>query len=90
MGAGEFNFIALPVTAVLALVGAPLAFRRAAFPWGKVVFGSLTVLFAALGVVGIVISVQHKTGLSDWPLAWLALPALAVALYRIARFKAGA
>ena len=88
MGAGEINFLALPAAAALALIGAPLVFRRAGFAWGKVAFGSLTVLFAALGVVGIVISVQYKTGLSDLPLAWLAVPALGYALSRIARFKA--
>ena len=88
VSAGEINFVALPLVALLALVGAPLAFRRAGFLWAKVVFGSLTVMFAALGSAGIIISVQNKTGLSALPLAWLVLPALIFALYRISRIKA--
>lgn len=63
-------------------------FAAPVFLWGKVVFGSLTVVFAALGSAGIIISVQHKTGLSALPLAWLVLPALIFALYRISRIKA--
>lgn len=87
MGAGEINFLALPAVAVLALAGSPVAFRRAGFLWAKVVFGTLTVLFAALAVTGIIISIQHKTGLSDLPLAWLAVPGLAVVLVRVAGLR---
>lgn len=85
MNAADINFLALPAVAALALVGTPLALRRAGFLWAKVVFGSLTALFAALAVCGIVLSVQQKTGLSDLPVAWLVVPALGFALYKVAR-----
>lgn len=88
MGLGEINFLALPVVVGLALFGAPLAFRRAGFQWAKIALGTVTVLFAALGVVGVIISIQHKTGLDEIPLAWLVVPALGFALYRISRIKA--
>jgi len=87
MNAGEINFLALPVVAVLTLVAAPVALRRAGFLWAKVVFGSLTALFSALAVCGIVLAVQQKTGLSDLPIAWLVVPALGFALYRVSRLK---
>ena len=87
MNAGEINFLALPVCALLALVGAPTALRRAGFPWAKTVFGALAILFATLGVVGVIISVQHRTGLSEIPLAWLGVPALGYALYRVSLVK---
>ncbi|MGE4278161.1 MAG: hypothetical protein AB7G62_01150 [Magnetospirillum sp.] len=87
MNAAEINFMALPVVVVLALVGGPLALRRAGFLWAKVVFGSLTFLFAALAICGIVLSVQQKVGLSDLPIAWLVVPVLGVALYRVSCLK---
>ncbi|MBI2241753.1 MAG: hypothetical protein HYU59_13250 [Magnetospirillum gryphiswaldense] len=88
MNAAEINFLAFPVVAVLALAGAPFALRKAGFLWAKVVFGTLTALFAGLAVCGVVLSVQHKTGLSDLPIAWLVVPALGFALYRVSRLKA--
>ncbi|MBR9971153.1 hypothetical protein [Magnetospirillum sulfuroxidans] len=90
MGLGEFNFLALPVVVLLSLFGAPLAFRRAGFQWAKIVFGTVAVLFSALGMVGVIVSIQNKAGLGEIPLAWLVVPALGFALYRLSQIKAPA
>jgi len=66
-----FNFASLGVTLVLALVGAPILFKRAGYPNGKTVFGTLTVLVALLGVWGVISAIQRKTGLEALPLGWL-------------------
>lgn len=88
MGLGEFNFLALPVAVVLAVLGAPLAFHRAGFAWAKTIFGTLTVLFATLGTGAVILALQQRTGSSEWLLAWTVLPALGYALYRISGSKA--
>lgn len=73
----EFNFISLPVAALLGLVGAPLLLFRAGYPAGKTVFGTLTALVALLGAWGIISAVQNRLGLHALPLGWL-VPAVAV------------
>lgn len=88
MGGEEINFLAVPAAILLALAGAPPALRRAGFGWAKVVFGTLTVTVAALGVAGVVTAIQHKTGLSALPLAWLVPSALAGVLYRLSSLPA--
>lgn len=83
MGFEEINFLALPAALLLALIGAPLAFRRAAYPVGKTVFGTLAAATAGVAVAGIVTAVQRKTGTESLPLAWLAPAALGVLLWRL-------
>jgi lipopolysaccharide export LptBFGC system permease protein LptF len=74
----EFNVLSLAVTVLLALLGTPVLLRRAGYPWGKTVFGSLTAMVVLLGVWGIMSTVQRKAGLDALPLGWL-VPLAAVA-----------
>ncbi len=74
-----FNFASLGVTLMLALVGAPILFRRAGYPAGKTVFGTLTALIILLGVWGVISAIQRKTGLEALPLGWL-VPAAALVI----------
>lgn len=76
------NFISLPVTALLALVGGPVLLRRAGYPWGKTVLGSLTGLVVMLGSWGIISAVQHRAGIDAVPLGWLVPVAVTVAAWR--------
>lgn len=73
----ELNFISLPVAALLSLVGGPLLLRRAGYPLGKTVFGTLTVLVVVLGLWGVLSAVQNRLGLAVLPVGWL-VPAAAV------------
>ncbi|MBX9634266.1 MAG: hypothetical protein K2X44_04720 [Magnetospirillum sp.] len=81
----DFNFISLGVTVVLALVGAPVLFRRSGYPFGKTVFGSLTVLFVMLGLWGITATIRVKTGMEIVPLGWLVPLAALAAAWRLQR-----
>lgn len=83
MGAEEINFMAVPAALLLALIASPIVFRRAAYPMGKTVFGTMAIAIAALGIAGIITVVQRKTGLEALPLAWLAPAAVAVFLHRL-------
>lgn len=83
MGFEEINFLAVPAAMLLALVGAPVAFRRAAYPWGKTVFGTVAIFGAALAVAGVVTAIQRKTGTEMLPLAWLVPAAIAYLLWRL-------
>ena len=74
----DFNFLSLPVVALLSLVGGPLLLRRAGYPAGKIVFGTLTGAMVLLGTWGMISAVQHKAGLAAWPLGWL-VPIAAIA-----------
>ncbi len=51
----ELNFVSLPLAALLALVGGPVLLRRAGYPAGKMVCGTLTGLvvlpFVAVSLV---------------------------------------
>lgn len=76
------NFISLPLTALLALVGGPLLLRRAGYPWGKTVFGTLTALVVLLGSWAVVSAVQHRAGIDAVPLGWLVPLAAAAAVWR--------
>lgn len=75
----DFNFVSLGLTLVLALVGGPLLLRRAGYPAGKTVFGTLTGLVVLLGVWGVISTMQRKAGLETVPLGWL-VPLGAVAM----------
>jgi hypothetical protein len=83
MGAEEINFIALPVAILMALVGGPLALRKAGFPLGKIVFGTLAVTVAALAVAGVITSIQRKTATEMLPLAWLVPATIGFVLWRL-------
>lgn len=71
------NFVSLPLTILLALAGGPVLLRRAGYPWGKTVFGTLTALVVLLGGWGIISAVQHRLGVDGAPLGWL-VPVAAV------------
>ncbi|MCR6629822.1 MAG: hypothetical protein NVV74_07090 [Magnetospirillum sp.] len=79
----EVNFVSLPVVVALALVGGPLLLRRAGYPVGKTVFGTLTGLVALLGLWGILSTVQRKAGLDMVPLGWLVPVAAVAAAWRL-------
>ncbi|HLO77178.1 MAG TPA: hypothetical protein VK196_12055 [Magnetospirillum sp.] len=78
----ELNFISLPVVAVLSLVGGPLLLRRAGYPAGKTVFGTLTAMAVLLGIWGVVSAIQNRLGLVALPLGWLVPALAAVAAWR--------
>lgn len=77
-----FNFISLPLVAVLSLIGTPILLRRAGYPAGKTVFGTLTVMMVLLGAWGVVSAIQTRTGLTALPLGWLVPFAAAFAAWR--------
>lgn len=83
MGAAELNFLALPAAVLLALLGGPWGLRRAAYPWGKALFGTLALAMAALAVAGVVTAIQRKAGLENLPLAWLVPAAVVALLWRL-------
>lgn len=76
------NFISLPLVALMSLVGGPLMLRRAGYPAGKTVFGTLTALMVLLGVWGMISAIQAKTGLQALPLGWLVPLGAATAAWR--------
>lgn len=78
----DANFLSLPVAALLALVGGPLLLRRAGYPVGKTVFGTLTALMVLLGAWGVVSAIQGRTGLQALPLGWLVPLAAGFAAWR--------
>lgn len=65
------NFVSLPTAALLALIGGPLLLRRAGYPVGKTVFGTLTGLIVLLAAWGVLSAIQARTGLAALPLGWL-------------------
>lgn len=85
MAGDEINFLAVPAAFLLALMGGPVAFRRAGYPWGKTVFGTLAAAVTGLAVAGLVTSIQRKTGTEGLPFAWIVPVALAFALTRVPR-----
>jgi|AGTN01.3.fsa_nt_gi hypothetical protein len=78
----EVNFVSLPVTLLLALVGVPVLLRRAGYPWGKTVFGALTGLAVLAGAWAVLSAVQRKTGTEALPLGWLVPLAAGYAAWR--------
>ncbi|MGE5475991.1 MAG: hypothetical protein ACM3Q1_05005 [Bacteroidales bacterium] len=76
------NFVSLPLTLLMSLVGGPVLLRRAGYPLGKIVFGTLTCLMVLLGVWGVISAIQAKTGLQAVPLGWLVPLAATVAAWR--------
>lgn len=76
------NFVSLPLVVVLSLVGGPLLLRRAGYPAGKTVFGTLTGLMVLLGAWGVISTVQSKAGLPALPLGWLVPLAAAFVAWR--------
>ncbi len=78
----QVNFLSLPLLALFSLVGGPILLRRAGYPLGKTVFGTLTGLMVGLGAWGVISAIQHKAGLQALPLGWLVLAgAVAAAWY---------
>lgn len=67
----ELNFISLPLVLLLSLVGAPFLLRRAGYPAGKTVFGTLTALVVLLGAWAMISNIQQHAGLQAVPLGWL-------------------
>lgn len=78
------NFISLPLVALMSLVGGPLLLRRAGYPAGKMVFGTLTGLMVLLGAWGVISAIQDRTGTQGLPLGWL-VPI--VATYAVWRWR---
>ncbi|MGE5515349.1 MAG: hypothetical protein ACM31D_05955 [Bacteroidota bacterium] len=76
------NFISLPLAVLLGLIGTPVLLRRAGYPIGKTVFGTLTTMMVLLGAWGIVSSIQNHTGLAAVPLGWLVPLAAVFAAWR--------
>lgn len=77
------NFISLPLAALMSLIGGPLLLRRAGYPAGKTVFGTLTGLVALLAAWGVLSAIQTKVGLTALPLGWLVPIAAAIAAWRL-------
>ncbi|HTH16276.1 MAG TPA: hypothetical protein VL974_06465 [Magnetospirillum sp.] len=67
----ELNFLSLPASALLALLGGPFLLRKAGYPAGKTVFGVLTGTMVLLAAWGVLSTVQHKAGIETLPLGWL-------------------
>ena len=78
-----FNFASLGATILVALVGAPILFKRAGYPNGKTAFGTLTVLVVLLGIWGVLSSIQRKAGIEALPLGWLVPLAAAMLGWRV-------
>lgn len=78
----ELNFLSLPLAAALALVGGPVLLRRAGYPGGKTVFGTLTALMVVLAAWGVLSAIQARTGLQAVPLGWLVPLGAAFAAWR--------
>jgi hypothetical protein len=83
MSPEELNFASVLAVAALALLGGPLLLRRAGYPAGKTVFGTLTGLMVLLGLWGVLAAVQHKAGVAAWPLGWLVPLGAVVAAWRL-------
>lgn len=67
----ELNFMSLPLVLLLSLVGGPFLLRRAGYPAGKTVFGTLTALVVLLGAWGMISNIQQHADLQAVPLGWL-------------------
>ena len=78
----ELNFISLPLVLLLSLVGAPFLLRRAGYPAGKIVFGTLTGMMVLLAAWGMISAIQNRTGLQAVPLGWLVPLAALYAVWR--------
>lgn len=78
----ELNFISLPVALLMSLVGGPVLLRRAGYPAGKTVFGTLTMLMVMLGAWGIISAIQNRLGAHALPLGWLVPAAAVFAVWR--------
>lgn len=86
MNAETLNFLAVPATILLGLAGGAWVFRKAGFPLGKTVFGTLAATVAGLAGAGVITSVQARTGTQALPLAWLVPAAMAFILPRLPRW----
>lgn len=78
----ELNFISLPLALLLSLVGGPLLLRRAGYPAGKIVFGTLTGMMVLLAAWGMISAIQNRTELQAVPLGWLVPLAALYAVWR--------
>ena len=78
----ELNFMSLPLVLLLSLVGGPFLLRRAGYPAGKMVFGTLTGLVVLLGAWGMISNIQHHADLQAVPLGWLVPLAALYAAWR--------
>lgn len=78
----ELNFVSLPVMLALSLIGGPFLLRRAGYPVGKTVFGTLTAMMVLLGAWGVISTIQHHAGLQAVPLGWLVPLAALYAVWR--------
>lgn len=78
----ELNFMSLPLVLLLSLVGGPFLLRRAGYPAGKTVFGTLTALVVLLGAWGMISNIQQHADLQAVPLGWLVPLAALYAVWR--------
>lgn len=78
----ELNFISLPLVLLLSLVGGPFLLRRAGYPAGKTVFGTLTALVVLLGAWAMISNIQQHADLQAVPLGWLVPLAALYAVWR--------
>ena len=78
----ELNFMSLPLVLLLSLVGGPILLRRAGYPAGKTVFGTLTALVVLLGAWGMISNIQQHADLQAVPLGWLVPLAALYAVWR--------
>lgn len=79
----ELNFLSLLAVVALSFVGGPLLLRRAGYPAGKTVFGTLTGTMVLLGAWGVLATVQRKAGIEAVPLGWLVPVVAAAAAWRL-------
>jgi len=73
------NLAATVLTLAMVLIGAPVLFRRQSYPWNKVMFGTVTALIVTMGLIVVLSTIQSKSGLSVFPLLWLAPVAVGIA-----------
>lgn len=78
----ELNFMSLPLVLLLSLVGGPFLLRRAGYPAGKTVFGTLTALVVLLGAWAMISNIQQHADLQAVPLGWLVPLAALYAVWR--------
>ncbi|NFV82063.1 hypothetical protein [Magnetospirillum aberrantis] len=76
------NGLSLPVVLLMGLVGAPVLLRRAGYPMGKTILGTLTGAMVLLGCWAILSSIQNRLGLTFLPLGWLVPLASGFAVWR--------
>jgi hypothetical protein len=65
------NLAAVVLSLSLVLLGGPILFWRAGYPWNKVIFGTVTILLVTLAMIAMLSTIQTKTGLTAIPLLWL-------------------